>query len=138
MVKDILDTETAYVHDLHVSQLYYLHNTCGFKRRGGLSTLCLGTYIVSLYYYPVLCEHGKKGGAAPPSPLWKHQTLCVQVTRHSLFLHRNSLCLYFLWHVPNQTKHYVGDTLCMSFHSLMELHVSVLSTPPHSPCSLCI
>ena len=32
---------------------------------GGLSTLKLfmpGPYIASLYYYPVLCEHGKRGG----------------------------------------------------------------------------
>ena len=38
-------------------------------KKGGLSTLSMGTYIASSYYYPVLCEHGKKGGAAPLPPL---------------------------------------------------------------------
>ena len=43
----------------------------GLKKGGGggwayWSCLCLGTYIASLYYYPVLREHGKKWGAVPP------------------------------------------------------------------------
>ena len=49
----------------------------GLKRKGGdwapSSCLCLGTHIASLYYYPVLCEHGKKRVLIPPFPLWgKH------------------------------------------------------------------
>ena len=40
-----------------------------FKKKGGLSTLCLGTYIAILYYYPVRCEHSEKRDDAPPSAL---------------------------------------------------------------------
>ena len=45
----------------------------GLKRRGvGIghleACLCLGTYIAGLYYYPVLCEQGKKGVMHPLPP----------------------------------------------------------------------
>ena len=49
-----------------------LHITPRIKRKeGGIEHLeavyaLVATYIASLYYYPVLCERGKKGGAAPP------------------------------------------------------------------------
>ena len=43
--------------------------------------LCLDTYFASLYYYPVLHEHSKKGVAAPPSPhLGETLVLCVFMT----------------------------------------------------------
>ena len=43
------------------------------KKNGGIEHLEAGQwahiYIASLYYYPVLCEHGKKGVPhLPPSP----------------------------------------------------------------------
>ena len=42
-------------------------------KKGGLSTLILfmpgHIHIASLYYYPVLREHGKKGVLCPPSLL---------------------------------------------------------------------
>ena len=39
------------------------------KKKGGIEHLeAVYAWAASLYYYPVLCEHGKKGGAVLPPP----------------------------------------------------------------------
>ena len=73
----------------------------GIKRRGGgggggggLSTLKLfmpgHIYIGSLYYYPVLREHGKRGVLHPPSPFWGK--LCQPINPVCVCFHLSRIC----------------------------------------------
>ena len=61
---------------------------------GGFSTLKhWHMYIASLYYYPVLREHGKNVDAAPPlPPLGELVCVCVYVCRAVDWLYDEIRC----------------------------------------------
>ena len=68
----LLESPNSIMTSLDEFNAWHEHSSVspGLERRGwGLSTLkmflCLSTYIASLYYYPVLREHG----SVPPSPI---------------------------------------------------------------------